>query len=40
MPIGINNIGWKLYLINAGWDVIIFILLVSWTAVYLVNRFH
>lgn len=29
MPIGINNIGWKMYMINAGWDVIIIALIVS-----------
>ncbi|KAI0130037.1 putative sugar transporter [Xylariales sp. AK1849] len=29
MPIGIGNIGWKMYMINASWDVIIVILIVS-----------
>ena len=28
-PIGITNIGWKMYIINAGWDVIILFLIVS-----------
>ncbi|KAI0148544.1 putative hexose carrier protein [Xylariaceae sp. FL1272] len=31
MPIGLNNIGWKLYIINGSWDVIILILIaVYW----------
>ncbi|KAH8664190.1 general substrate transporter [Xylariales sp. PMI_506] len=31
MPIGINNIGWKMYMINASWDVIIVVLIaVYW----------
>lgn len=29
MPIGIGNIGWKMYIINGGWDVITFVLIVS-----------
>jgi hypothetical protein len=29
MPIGIANIGWKMYVINGGWDVVIFGLIVS-----------
>ena len=28
-PIGITNIGWKMYMINAGWDIIILFLIVS-----------
>jgi hypothetical protein len=28
MPIGITNIGWKMYMINAAWDVIFFVLIV------------
>lgn len=29
MPIGLNNIGWKMYMINGGWDVIVVVLIVS-----------
>lgn len=29
MPIGISNIGWKMYMINGAWDVITLILIVS-----------
>lgn len=29
MPIGLANIGWKMYLVNASWDVVIFGLIVS-----------
>jgi hypothetical protein len=29
MPIGIGNIGWKMYMINGGWDIITFVLIVS-----------
>lgn len=29
MPIGLNNIGWKMYMVNGGWDIIIFVLIVS-----------
>lgn len=29
MPIGIGNIGWKMYIINASWDIIIIVLIVS-----------
>ncbi|KAI0475324.1 putative hexose carrier protein [Xylariaceae sp. FL0804] len=30
-PIGITNIGWKMYMINAGWDVVVLILIaVFW----------
>ncbi|KAJ9659846.1 hypothetical protein H2198_002915 [Neophaeococcomyces mojaviensis] len=28
MPIGISNIGWKMYMINAGWDIIIIVLII------------
>lgn len=28
MPIGLNNIGWKMYMINGGWDIIIIVLIV------------
>ena len=28
MPIGINNIGWKMYMINGSWDIIIIVLIV------------
>lgn len=28
MPIGLNNIGWKMYMVNASWDIIIFGLIV------------
>ncbi|KAI1847144.1 hypothetical protein JX265_011820 [Neoarthrinium moseri] len=27
MPIGINNIGWKMYIINASWDIIVAVLI-------------
>ena len=29
MPIGLGNIGWKMYIINASWDVVTFGLIVS-----------
>lgn len=29
MPIGLNNIGWKMYMINGSWDIVTFILIVS-----------
>lgn len=29
MPIGLNNIGWKMYLVNASWDIVIIGLIVS-----------
>jgi hypothetical protein len=29
MPIGLNNIGWKMYMVNASWDIIILGLIVS-----------
>jgi hypothetical protein len=28
MPIGLTNIGWKMYMINASWDIIIVVLIV------------
>lgn len=28
MPIGIGNIGWKMYMINGGWDCCTFIIIV------------
>lgn len=31
MPIGLENIGWKMYMINGSWDIITFILIVSYT---------
>ncbi|KAK6371851.1 hypothetical protein LTS17_008675 [Exophiala oligosperma] len=27
MPIGINNIGWRMYMINGGWDIVTFFLI-------------
>ncbi|KAH8200927.1 hypothetical protein TruAng_004936 [Truncatella angustata] len=27
MPVGLNNIGWKMYMINASWDIIIIVLI-------------
>jgi hypothetical protein len=31
MPIAIDAIGWKLYMINGGWDVVIIVILaVTW----------
>ena len=29
MPIGLNNIGWKMYMINGGWDIIVVVLIAS-----------
>lgn len=29
MPIGIANIGWKMYMVNGGWDIITLVLIVS-----------
>ena len=29
MPIGLSNIGWKMYMINGSWDIVIFALIVS-----------
>jgi hypothetical protein len=29
MPIGLNNIGWKMYMVNASWDIVIIGLIVS-----------
>lgn len=29
MPIAFKNIGWKLYIINASWDVVIVVLIVG-----------
>jgi hypothetical protein len=29
MPIGLVNIGWKMYMVNASWDIIIAVLIVS-----------
>lgn len=29
MPIGLENIGWKMYMINGSWDIVIIILIVS-----------
>jgi hypothetical protein len=29
MPIGLNNIGWKMYMVNASWDIVILGLIVS-----------
>lgn len=29
MPIGLANIGWKMYMVNGGWDVITLALIVS-----------
>jgi hypothetical protein len=29
MPIGLANIGWKMYMVNASWDIVIFGLIVS-----------
>ena len=29
MPIGLNNIGWKMYMINGGWDIVVIVLIVS-----------
>ena len=29
MPIGLTNIGWKMYMVNASWDIVILALIVS-----------
>lgn len=29
MPIGLTNIGWKMYMVNGSWDIVIIILIVS-----------
>jgi len=29
MPIGLANIGWRMYIINASWNVVTFFLIVS-----------
>ena len=29
MPIGLNNIGWKMYMVNASWDILIVGLIVG-----------
>ena len=29
MPIGLANIGWKMYMVNASWDIVIVALIVS-----------
>lgn len=28
MPIGLNNIGWKMYMVNGSWDIVILVLIV------------
>lgn len=32
MPIGLANIGWRMYMINGSWDIIILILIVRYTS--------
>ena len=34
MPIGLDNIGWKMYIINGSWDIVIIVLIVSILACY------
>jgi len=29
MPIGLTSIGWKMYMVNASWDIVIVALIVS-----------
>lgn len=29
MPIALQNIGWKMYIINGSWDIIILLIVVS-----------
>lgn len=29
MPIGLANIGWKMYMANASWDILTLVLIVS-----------
>jgi len=29
MPIGLANIGWRMYIINASWNIVTFFLIVS-----------
>jgi hypothetical protein len=31
MPIGLNNIGWRMYMVNGGWDIVTFFLIVSFS---------
>jgi hypothetical protein len=28
MPIGLGDIGWKMYMINASWDIVVLVLIV------------
>ena len=35
MPIGLANIGWKMYMVNASWDIIIIGLIVSFLSILL-----
>lgn len=38
MPIGLANIGWKMYMANASWDIVTFILIVSCVDPTLLHR--
>lgn len=29
MPIGLENIGWRMYIVNASWDIVVVVLIVS-----------
>jgi len=29
MPIALNNIGWKTYMVNGAWDIIVVVLIVG-----------
>jgi hypothetical protein len=29
MPIGLDNIGWKMYMVNGSWDIVVLVLIVS-----------
>ena len=42
MPIGLDNIGWKMYMINGSWDIAIIILIVCFVRIlqaHLLNEY-
>lgn len=40
MPIGLSTIGWRMYIINASWNVVTFFLIVSEAPVPFQTRAH
>lgn len=40
MPIGIANIGWRMYMVNGSWDIIVLILIVCYPVSLLVANPH